>query len=69
MLKDEFEKELRKKLQEVPLVVRQTWYFKDLLNWWDRIRVEHPYLTWERRRGPIWQWVKTFCKDLIGHPE
>ena len=66
MKKEEFRNALRSKLGKIPLELRKGWNDTDLFTWWLKARAEDSYLTWERARGDVWQYVPGFCGDLIG---
>jgi hypothetical protein len=66
MKKEEFRLALRDKLGKVPLETRKKWNDTDLYIWWLTAKAEDSYLTWERSRGDVWQYVPGMCRDLIG---
>ena len=67
MYKEEYRREIRKRLGFVDLSERQTWLPIDVLGWWSDERKRDPSLA--RTCPPFngeWQEIKTMCADLIG---
>jgi hypothetical protein len=66
MLKDDFARELRRKLSQIPLETRRSWDENNLFAWYMKAISEDSYLRWERCPGDPWQWVPGFCEGCYG---
>lgn len=66
MKKEDFRVAVRAALRKVSPDTRRDWDETELLIWWNKAQVEDSYLRWERAPGDVWQYVKSFCHDLIG---
>lgn len=66
MKKEDFRQALRMRLMQIPAASRKTMTDYELLLWWNQIKQEDTYLTWERAPGDLWQHVQEMCRDLIG---
>lgn len=65
MKKEDFQQAIRGKLGEVPLESRKQWNDTNLLDWWNKVRAENSYLTWDHHPD-AWPWVKGMCANMIG---
>jgi hypothetical protein len=66
MLIADYERALKKKLQEIPLQTRQQWNETNLLSWFEEVTRNDSYLRCERCPGSPWQRAKNICKGYFG---
>ena len=66
MLKEEFRRELRSRLSQVPLETRRGWTDVELRVWWlGELRADLQ-LKWAWAPADQWQYVKVMCLGLYG---
>ena len=66
MLKDDFRRELRSRLSQVPLATRCSWTDAALRAWWLQEQAADPELKWAFAPADAWGYVRVMCQGLFG---
>jgi hypothetical protein len=66
LLKEQFRRELRSRLSQVPLETRRGWTDVELRGWWLEEQRADPQLRWAWAPADQWHYVKVMCHGLYG---